>query len=170
MATRRDAREWAVQILFQLDLNPSDSLNEVLLDFWKLKRSLLAEQEDEQVEEENGLFVPGWQARIAQPRILDFTEKLVRGVREHITALDARIAECAANWDLHRMGGIDRNVMRMALYEVFYDRDAPTAVCINEAVDIAKYYAHRESGRFVNGILDRACRDAPPPKPKQGRD
>jgi N utilization substance protein B len=61
------------------------------------------------------------------------------------------------------MGGIERNVLRMAIYEMFYTDDAPPVVCINEAVDLAKYFSSAESGRFVNGILDRACRDVKRP-------
>ena len=167
MANRRDAREWAVQILFELDFHPDRDLDTVLREFWHLRRLLIAELEDQDDGEDDVLFAPGWKALIAQPRILAFAETLVRGVREHIEEIDERIGACAANWDVGRMGGIDRNVMRMAIYEVFYDRDAPTPVCINEAVDIAKYYSHRESGRFVNGILDRACKGAPPPRTRK---
>ncbi len=133
MATRRICREWAVQLLFQLDLNPSDKLDEVFGLFWKGRRS-------------------DREARA-------FTEELVRGVREHATELDAYIAKIAEHWAIKRMGVIDRNVIRLATYEIRHRDDVPPVVSINEAVDIAKYFSSKESGKFVNGILDRARKD-----------
>lgn len=132
MATRRQAREWAVQILFQIDLNPSD-VETVLSGFWGRGR----------VEDE---------AR-------RYAERLVRGVWSHREEIDARLARYAEHWTLHRMAVVDRNVLRMALYELLYCPEVPPAVVINEAVDIAKYFSSSESGRFVNGILDRARKD-----------
>jgi len=129
MATRRDAREWTVQLLFQLDLNPTDELDEVLAGFWR-------DKEDD-----------------AKAR--GFCAELVKGVRGTIGELDATIAAAAQHWDIHRMGVIDRNVIRMAVYEMLHRSDVPPVVSINEAVDIAKFFSSSESGRFVNGILDR---------------
>jgi N utilization substance protein B len=128
-ATRRTSREWAVQLLFQLDLNATDKLDVVFSDFWK--------------------------AREAEPRARRFAESLVRGVREHQSDIDARIRGAAEHWAVERMGVLDRNVIRLCVYELLYRSDIPAAVSINEAVDLAKYFSSRESGRFVNGILDR---------------
>jgi N utilization substance protein B len=66
------------------------------------------------------------------------------------------------------MGAVDRNVLRLAIYEMFFESETPPVVCINEAVDLAKFFSSFDSGRFVNGILDRACRDVTRP-PRSGR-
>ena len=77
-----------------------------------------------------------------------------RGVLENIKEIDNRIQNLAANWDLSRMAGVDRSVLRLAAYEMIYRDDIPPVVAINEAVDIAKKFSTDESGKFVNGILD----------------
>jgi len=132
MATRRDAREWAVQLLFGLDMNPRD-LGEVF-----------------------GAF---WHGRDADRKARRYAERIVQGVVAGKDECDKIIRECAENWDVWRMGVVERNVLRMAVYEMLYCPAVPPVVVINEAVDLAKYYSHSESGRFVNGILDRLRRD-----------
>ncbi|MDD4872395.1 MAG: transcription antitermination factor NusB [Kiritimatiellae bacterium] len=133
MATRREAREWAIQMLFQLDMNPSDDIDAAFGKFWS----------DKQVD----------------TGVREFMEQLVRGVRNNLEEIDTTIKKYAANWQMDRMAIVDRNVMRMAVYEMFFCKDIPPVVSINEAVDIAKYFASNESGRFVNGILDRIRKD-----------
>ena len=132
MATRRHAREWAVQFLFQRDFNVND-MERALIDFWNTKRP--------------------------DPQTRPFTEELIRGVLTCLPAIDAKLQYYAENWDVKRMNAVDRNVMRLALYEMLYRPDIPPVVSINEAVDIAKGFSSLESGRFVNGILDRARKD-----------
>jgi len=132
MATRRDAREWAMQLLFQRDFNPG-KMNDALEDFWR------------------GKEIP------AEARV--FMEELVNGVTKHHAAIDEKIQFYAENWDLKRMTAVDRNVMRVALYEILFRDDVPPVVSINEAVDLAKQYSGPESGKFVNGILDRVRKD-----------
>ncbi len=132
MGERRHAREWAVQMLFQNDFNP-DELADALTVFW-------AEKE------------PSEKAR-------RFTEELLNGVVEHAQEIDQRLQQYADNWALNRMSAVDRNVMRLAMYEMLYRDDIPPVVTINEAVEIAKIYSGEDSGRFVNGILDRARKD-----------
>ncbi|NQU41204.1 MAG: transcription antitermination factor NusB [Lentisphaerae bacterium] len=139
MATRRDAREWAVQLLFQMDLNPPEDTGPVLERFW------------EDVKSDKG------------PR--EYTERIVRGVFSHREELDTLIQKAADHWDVARLGVIDRNVIRMAVYEMLHCPDVPAIVSINEAVDIAKYFATSESGRFVNGILDRIRASIQPADP-----
>jgi N utilization substance protein B len=129
MTTRRDAREWAVQLLFAMDFNPPEDIDAVLAEFWQ------------------GKVVPAKQQ--------SFTERLVRGVVKHRADLDVALREYAENWDISRMGAVERNVMRMALFELLHCEDIPPVVSINEAVDIAKYFSTGEAGKFVNGILDR---------------
>lgn len=84
-----------------------------------------------------------------------FSDELVRGVVDRREQIDAVIQKHAENWDIRRMAVVDRNVMRMAIYEMQHRDDIPPVVSINEAVDIAKKFSTEESGRFVNGILDR---------------
>lgn len=83
----------------------------------------------------------------------DLTTEIVTGVSTHLDELDNHIVECANGWTLARMPVIDRNVLRMAVYELSYSRDVPVAVVINEAVELAKTFSTDDSGRFVNGVL-----------------
>ena len=87
----------------------------------------------------------------------EFAEPLIRGVLEHRDDLDALMISHADNWDLNRMAVVDRNILRLAAYEMLHREDIPPVVSINEAVDIAKKFSTEESGRFVNGILDKIC-------------
>ncbi len=134
MATRRDGREWALQILFGLDLNTRNDLDAVFDYFFEVFAD-------------------------SDPQTRDFTEKIVRGVVEHRKAIDAKIEHYAEHWKIHRMGTTDRNVLRLAMYELLYCEDVPPPVVLNEAIDLAKYFNNTDAGRFVNGILDRALRD-----------
>ena len=78
---------------------------------------------------------------------------------ERRAAIDERIAKYTDNWDLPRIAAVDRNILRLAMYEMLFRDDIPPVVSINEAVDIAKKFSTRESGAFVNGILDRLKAD-----------
>lgn len=84
-----------------------------------------------------------------------FADPLIKGTLERCHELDDIIRKHAKNWDLHRMAVVDRNVMRLAIYEMLYREDIPPIVSINEAVDIAKRFSTADSGKFVNGILDK---------------
>jgi N utilization substance protein B len=88
-----------------------------------------------------------------------FAEKLVRGVRQNQGELDAQIQSASRNWRLERMARVDRNLIRLALYELKHADDVPAKVAINEAIEIAKRYGTSESSAFVNGILDRCLED-----------
>ena len=85
--------------------------------------------------------------------------RTVQGVLEHRNDLDAQICKFARNWDLHRMAVVDRNVMRLGIFEMLHREDIPPVVSINEAVDIAKKFSTEDSGKFVNGILDKVKAD-----------
>ena len=87
-----------------------------------------------------------------------FAEEIVNGTFKHFKKIDELIHQCAKNWTLERMAVVDRNVIRMAVYEILYRIDIPTSVTINEAIEIAKKYGTDDSGAFVNGILDRVAR------------
>lgn len=134
MATRRDAREWALQLIFSQDLNTCSDLDAVFDYFFKVNPT-----------DDAG-------AR-------EFAERRVRGVVRERAVLDAAIEHYAEHWRISRMGVVDRSVLRMAIYELMFEPDVPPAVVINEAVDIAKYFSNSDSGRFVNGILDRARKE-----------
>jgi N utilization substance protein B len=134
MATRRDGREWALQIIFSLDLNTRSDLDAVFDYFFETH----AEND---------------------PKIRKFCEEIVRGVVEHRVEIDAKIEQYSDHWKIRRMGVVDRNVMRIAMYELMYCKDTPSAVVLNEAIDLAKYFSNSDSGRFVNGILDRAGKE-----------
>ena len=84
-----------------------------------------------------------------------FAEPLIRGTLEHRDAIDALIKKHAKNWELHRIAAVDRNILRLAIYEMLHREDIPPVVSINEAVDIAKKFSTQDSGKFVNGILDK---------------
>jgi N utilization substance protein B len=139
MTKRRSAREWAVQFLFQNDFNPGD-LEQALPEFWKDKN-------------------PDSKSR-------QFAEDIIRGVLCHLRRIDELMQSYAEHWEIKRMNAVDRNVIRVALFEMLFRPDIPPIVSINEAVDIAKDFSSIESGKFVNGILDRALRDLRRPSRK----
>lgn len=89
-------------------------------------------------------------------------ETLVRGTRRHLAEIDALIAKTAEHWTVERMAAVDRNVLRMALFELLCT-STPVGVVINEAVELAKRYSTEESGRFVNGLLGKVVRSGVPP-------
>ena len=132
MSVRRAAREWAIQFLFQRDFNRGE-LEQDLEDFAGVHP--LPEQTHA------------------------FALRLVRGVIGHREEIDRLLQTYAEHWDVERMSAVDRNVLRLALFEMHYRPDIPPVVSLNEAVDIARDFSGREAGRFVNGILDRALRD-----------
>ena len=132
MTTRRFGREWAVQFLFQHDFNAGDK-DRSLDDFWALQN--------------------------VDPESRPFAADLIQGVLDHLHELDERIQVYADNWEVKRMNAVDRNAIRLALFEMLFRPDIPPVVSINEAVDIAKRFSSNESGKFVNGILDRARKD-----------
>tara|TARA_B100000586_G_C19920381_1_gene346961 strand:- start:157 stop:666 length:510 start_codon:yes stop_codon:yes gene_type:complete len=153
MGTRRQARERAVQFLFQFDMNPDEDLDSMLEHFW-------LHQRPEVIELLEGKSSWGEQKEIPPPTagdltIQQFAEPLVRGVVENRDSIDRKLASHATNWDLHRMAGVDRNILRLAVYEMLHREDIPPVVSINEAVDIAKKFSTDDSGKFVNGILDK---------------
>jgi N utilization substance protein B len=152
MRKRREARERAIQFLFQHDLNPPEDVEVSLNQFWDTQRtSAFLEHQGPTWGER--LQVPPPTAEESATRI--FGDMLIRGVLENLTAIDDAIRKHAKNWDLHRMAIVDRNVMRLAVYEMMFRDDIPPVVSINEAVDVAKKFSTADSGKFVNGILDK---------------
>ena len=93
------------------------------------------------------------------PKAKEYAEQLVLGVMEHRDNLDEAITEVSAHWRLDRMNVIDRNILRLAAFEILHRADVPRKVSINEAIEIAKRYGSEDSGKFVNGILDRIAQE-----------
>ncbi len=130
---RRRAREYALQILFQIDFKGKEIDKNDLKAFW------LQKQEKEDVKQ--------------------FTEDLVQGTVERLNKIDSVIERVAENWLLSRMATVDRNILRIAAYEILYRKDIPSAVTINEAIEIAKKFSASEAVPFINGILDRLAKE-----------
>ena len=154
MGKRREARERAVQFLFQHDLNPPSDLELELATFWNSQRAAAIE------DEKSGHAKWGEVTELPPPTVAEaelrlFSEPLIKGVLQHRDDIDARIKQHCRNWDFHRIAAVDRNVMRLAIFEMLYREDIPPVVSINEAVDIAKKFSTEDSGKFVNGILDK---------------
>ena len=128
MSTRRRAREIVLQLLYEDDLNP---------------------EQDRQVAD---TFLV---KRLAGNRpLVQFARKLLSEVLLNRREIDKALSARASNWSIRRMAAIDRNILRMAAYEILLG-DTPGRVAINEAIELAKRYGDRQSGQFVNGILDR---------------
>lgn len=89
-----------------------------------------------------------------------FALGLVHGTNRHRKDIDAEIRRCARNWDLRRLAVVDRNVLRLAVYELLFRPDIPARVTLNEAIELAKRFSTARSGAFVNGVLDRVRKDA----------
>ncbi len=132
MGNRRRGREAALQILYQIDLSDSDPREAIAL-FWR----------EAPVSEE----------------IQNFSKVLVEGVLKFKKEIDEKIEGHSIHWKLGRMACVDRNVLRIAIYELFYCHDIPKSVTLNEAIDLGKKFGTEESGAFVNGILDNIAKN-----------
>lgn len=129
--SRRAARELALNVLYQIDvakLPPQEAIETAL--------------------ENTGL----------EGTASEFAVTLVHGVLEHMPEIDKKLAELSVGWELQRQPAVDRNILRMAMFEILYLDYIPPSVSINEAVDLAKKYSTAESGRFVNGVLGTLVR------------
>ena len=153
MGKRREARERAVQFLFQHDLNPPENLDRALNEFWDTQRAAAIAGEKGPATWGQPVELPPPTAEEAETRL--FADPLIRGTLEHRDAIDEHIKKHAKNWEFHRIAAVDRNIMRLAIYEMLHREDIPPIVSINEAVDIAKKFSTQDSGKFVNGILDK---------------
>jgi len=129
MTKRRRSREYALQILFQLDMTGKGLTEEVWNEFWEG----LAEEAE----------------------VKEFTRDIASSTLNNIQEIDEIIKKAAENWSIERMAIIDRNILRASTYELYYRTDIPSSVVINEALEIAKKYSTEESAPFINGILDR---------------
>jgi transcription antitermination protein NusB len=138
-------------------MNCPEDLDKELGLFWESQRTVAIADEKSDAKWGEKTELPPPTADEATVRL--FAEPLIRGTIELREELDERIKKYAKNWDLKRMAVVDRNVLRLAIYEMFHRDDIPPIVSINEAVDIAKKFSTDDSGRFVNGILDKVKND-----------
>jgi len=153
MGKRREARERAVQFLFQHDLSPPEELDRALDEFWQTQRAAAIAEDKGPATWGEPTELPPPTAEEAATRL--FAEPLIRGTLQHRDAIDEHIKKHVRNWDFNRIAAVDRNVMRLAIYEMLHREDIPPVVSINEAVDIAKKFSTNDSGKFVNGVLDK---------------
>ncbi len=128
MGARREGRESAMQFLFLRDLGGADG-SEALGAFFRIRDS--------------------------SPSAQKFCRSLVDGILAHASEVDAILSRYTENYEIRRLSAVDRNILRVAIYEMLHCPEVPPVVSINEAIEIAKKYSTEESGRFVNGILDR---------------
>jgi len=140
MTIRRRAREIALQVLYQLDIGPGNPQEALAIYF------------------EN--FRPSEKSR-------EFSRRLIEGVCAHREEIDRLIEENAENWTLKRMATVDRNILRLAAFELMHCPDIPFKASLNEAIELAKRYGNDDSGAFINGILDKvhSLMESSPPNP-----
>lgn len=134
MKMRTKARLYAVQFLYQLDVDFDRDLETSLTDFWSQQENV-------------------------SPQIVTFANTLVRGIHSHWQELNTLIASHAENWIFDRIAVVDRCILRLGAHEIRHRDDIPPVVAINEAVEIAKILGSDDSPKFVNGILDRIMRE-----------
>jgi N utilization substance protein B len=133
LGKRRRSREFALQVLYQLDITKQDAIRAIAQ--WKNYFSPKEERDE-------------------------FVERIVLGVLQHRQKIDRLIGQCSENWRLDRMNIVDRNILRMATFELLYCEEIPPKATLNEAIDLGKRYGSEDSGSFINGILDRIQNEA----------
>jgi N utilization substance protein B len=134
MGVRRRAREHSLQFLYQIDLLKSSSPQ---IDILKQVELYWADKD-----------------KLPEKQVVDFSNRINIGTLENLQTVDDIISKCSKNWKFNRISKIDRNILRIAVYELLFMKDVPRKVVINEAIEIAKKFGTEESGSFINGILD----------------
>src|SRR5919106_523443 len=154
---RRTAREMAVQMLYQSDLGGSPLPH--IFNTFDMAEYLAREAAAEKAEKTEPL-TPAEQRdehvrrRKRVEEAFHYAQELVRGAVEHQDKIDELIRSQADNWRLERMPAVDRNILRLAIYEMLFEKDTPKLVVLDEAIELAKKFGSEQSGRFVNGLLD----------------
>jgi transcription antitermination protein NusB len=133
---RREGREAAVQLLYLLETSGRF----------------------QEIEEELVIYFDELNPEIS-PGAREFSERLCRGIVEHLVEVDSRIEGAALHWRTERMDRVDLSILRLAVYELLHAEDIPKAVVINEAIELAKEFGSDESSSFINGVLGRIARD-----------
>jgi len=142
-----------MQALFQFDLRGSDYNKELGSSTSDLCRTELFAGEE--FNEDGVANTLDRDLNAVEREVVEFATRLVDGTLEHRSDIDKKLTGVARNWDLRRMAIVDRNVLRMAVFELMFCADVPPKVAINEAIEIGKKFSTANSGGFVNGILDR---------------
>jgi len=137
LGTRRKSREIALQILYLLDVNQGN-LEETIENFWRDFRP--------------------------SEKLKDFTVRIVEGVYSHKKEIDNIIQYYSNNWSINRMTTVDRNILRLAIFEILFCPDIPVKVSLNEAIELGKKFGAEKSAGFINGILDRVSHELCPQK------
>ncbi len=137
-ATRRQAREWAIQMLTAADLNPPEDVREFMNIFWDELASL---------DSADGGCKP-------RGKLREFAEARVVGVLAEQAKIDDVLVPLLENWDINRLGTVERAVLRMGIWEMDFS-DVPPPVVINEAIDLANWFSSPKSRALVNGVLDK---------------
>lgn len=145
MKGRRAARQLALDVLYESEIRgnlPLEALSARESEGWVIPS------------EEEAVTLVALESE-PSPDVLEYARSLVTGVQEHHADIDSLITSYADKWAIERMPTVDRNLVRIALFELFWGEDVPVAVAINEAVDLAKAFSTEDSGRFVNGLLGK---------------
>ncbi|MGH2817774.1 MAG: transcription antitermination factor NusB [Actinomycetota bacterium] len=148
MKERRLARRIALDVLYDSEIRsrlPTESLEERRRVGWSLP-------EGDEGEEGEALVEPSQETAA-------YAARLVKGIQERSAAIDSLIVEYVDRWAIQRMPVIDRNLLRIGVFELLWEKDIPVAVVINEAVELAKALSTDDSGRFINGVLGRVARE-----------
>ncbi len=133
MGKRRKARESTLQILFQLEFNDSDA-EKAFRQYWKDKKATKA--------------------------VKDYCRWLIKGITSNQESIDKSIQSVSKRWRLSRMPVVDRNILRMAVFELLYEEDVAPAIIINEAIEISKKFSGEQASMFINGVLDTLRKNA----------
>jgi len=160
LATRRQAREWALQLLVQFDLNPPADVEAGITAFWDQQAELEFEVLEDGTARKSPLFTSqdlDIQGSLAEMR--GFAEDRIRGVWAERESLDAQIEPYLKNWSVYRLGTVERNSLRLGAWELMKCPEIPAPIIVNEAIDLAKFFSESKSGRFVNGVLDNFARN-----------
>lgn len=153
--SRRQGREWAIQMLTAADLNPPEDDVVFRIRFWQQVQSL---------ERDEG----GTGGEDIRGKMRTFAEDRYRGVMEHISEIDSRMAPLMEGWEMHRLNPVERAAIRLACWELYYT-DIPVPVVINEAVDLVNWYATPKARFFVNSVLDKFAKSESTVKAREAR-
>jgi N utilization substance protein B len=134
---RREGRQAAMQYLFAHDLHGAGEVSDT----------------------ERNAF---WDLHMAKNDVREYAERLIKGILTFREEIDSRIASVLQNFSFERLGTVDRNILRLAVYEMLHEQDVPRPVVINEAIEIAKAFGDTQTRVFVNGVLDRIAKTLPP--------
>lgn len=128
MISRRMARQAALEVLYQIEV--SDALPDEVFNT---------------------------RQRVKGQPVADFTYNVVKGVISNQEYIDKLIDQCSENWSIDRISVIDKNIMRIAIYEMVFENDIPFSISINEAIELAKRYGSEDSGKFINGVVAKVA-------------